>query len=67
MAARDFATRLLEALADTPVVFVQGPRQLGKTTLVQNPSRQESAQLPQQKGHRPGSHRRTITVAAGTV
>jgi uncharacterized protein len=26
---------VLEALADTPVVFVQGPRQSGKTTLVQ--------------------------------
>lgn len=26
----------MQALADTPVVFVQGPRQSGKTTLVQN-------------------------------
>src|SRR5438552_11904534 len=26
-------TRLVEALADTPVVFIHGPRQCGKTTL----------------------------------
>jgi len=28
-------TRLLEALADTPVVLIHGPRQCGKTTLAQ--------------------------------
>jgi uncharacterized protein len=34
---RRHATRnILAALADTPVVFVQGPRQSGKTTLVQS-------------------------------
>ncbi len=36
MKKRAIAPRVLEALADTPVVFVQGPRQVGKTTLVQN-------------------------------
>ncbi|CAN5704952.1 ATP-binding protein [soil metagenome] len=36
MKQRHLAPRVLEALADTPVVFVQGPRQAGKTTLVQN-------------------------------
>lgn len=32
---RGIAGRLREALADTPVVIVQGPRQCGKSTLVQ--------------------------------
>src|SRR5665647_950476 len=32
--ARLIAARLAEALADTPVVLVAGPRQAGKTTLV---------------------------------
>lgn len=36
MKERFIAPQLLAALADTPVVFVQGPRQSGKTTLVQN-------------------------------
>jgi predicted AAA+ superfamily ATPase len=36
MRQRFVAPRVLGALADTPVVFVQGPRQAGKTTLVQN-------------------------------
>ena len=31
--ARGAQTRLEEALADTPVVLVHGPRQCGKTTL----------------------------------
>lgn len=34
MKERHLAPHLLAALADTPVVFVQGPRQCGKTTLV---------------------------------
>jgi predicted AAA+ superfamily ATPase len=32
---RHLAPRLREALADTPAVLIHGPRQLGKTTLVQ--------------------------------
>jgi len=43
MKQRALAVIVMEALADTPVVFVQGPRQAGKTTLVQN---------LQAKGHR---------------
>ncbi len=35
MKRRFLIPRILEALTDTPVVFVQGPRQSGKTTLVQ--------------------------------
>ena len=35
MKSRHLTPLVLEALADTPVVFVQGPRQSGKTTLVQ--------------------------------
>ena len=31
---RGIAPKLLEALADTPVVLLNGPRQSGKTTLV---------------------------------
>jgi predicted AAA+ superfamily ATPase len=31
---RGIARRLQEALADTPVVLLNGPRQCGKTTLV---------------------------------
>ena len=31
---RQIETRLLEALQDTPVVLLAGPRQAGKTTLV---------------------------------
>jgi len=33
---RHVTRRVLAALADTPVVFVQGARQSGKTTLVQS-------------------------------
>jgi hypothetical protein len=33
MFARHLRPRLLEAISDTPVVFIQGPRQCGKTTL----------------------------------
>ena len=36
MKNRFLAPRIMEALSDTPVVFVQGPRQSGKTTLAQN-------------------------------
>lgn len=36
MKQRFLAPRVMAALSDTPVVFVQGPRQSGKTTLVQN-------------------------------
>jgi uncharacterized protein len=36
MKQRFLAPRIMAALSDTPVVFVQGPRQSGKTTLVQN-------------------------------
>lgn len=36
MKNRFLAPGIREALSDTPVVFVQGPRQSGKTTLVQN-------------------------------
>lgn len=36
MKQRFIAPRIMAALSDTPVVFVQGPRQSGKTTLVQN-------------------------------
>ncbi len=35
MIKRYLTTRLLEALADTPVVLLNGPRQSGKSTLVQ--------------------------------
>lgn len=33
---RYLAPRLREALADTPVVLIQGPRQSGKTTLARS-------------------------------
>lgn len=36
MKQRHITPRVLAALADTPVVFLQGPRQSGKTTLVQS-------------------------------
>ena len=36
MNRRRLTPQVLAALADTPVVFVRGPRQAGKTTLVQN-------------------------------
>ena len=36
MYPRYSANNVREALADTPVVFVMGPRQVGKTTLVKN-------------------------------
>lgn len=36
MKHRHITPQVLAALADTPVVFVQGPRQSGKTTLVQS-------------------------------
>lgn len=36
MKQRHLAPLVLDALRDTPVVFVQGPRQAGKTTLVQS-------------------------------
>lgn len=36
MKQRFLAPRVMDALSDTPVVFIQGPRQSGKTTLVQN-------------------------------
>ncbi|MCX8090459.1 MAG: ATP-binding protein [Verrucomicrobiae bacterium] len=36
MKRRHLTPRLLAALADTPVVFLQGPRQAGKSTLVQS-------------------------------
>jgi len=35
MKARRLMPQVMAALADTPVVFVQGPRQAGKTTLVE--------------------------------
>ncbi len=35
MYQRNVMTRITAALADTPVVFINGPRQTGKTTLVQ--------------------------------
>lgn len=41
MIQRHLATRILEALADTPVVFLNGPRQSGKSTLAQTLARQE--------------------------
>jgi predicted AAA+ superfamily ATPase len=34
MKQRFLAPQVMAALSDTPVVFVQGPRQGGKTTLV---------------------------------
>lgn len=34
MSERTIHARLLEALSDTPVVFLRGARQVGKTTLV---------------------------------
>jgi hypothetical protein len=45
MIRRHITQRLLQALADTPAVLVKGPRQTGKSTLVQSaepmkPSRQ---------------------------
>ncbi len=36
MKQRFLAPQVMDALSDTPVVFIQGPRQSGKTTLVQN-------------------------------
>jgi predicted AAA+ superfamily ATPase len=35
MISRHITERILESLADTPVVFLQGARQVGKSTLVQ--------------------------------
>ena len=37
MIRRHITDRLLDALADTPVVLVNGARQTGKSTLVQSP------------------------------
>ncbi len=34
-------TRIAEAMADTPVILVAGPRQAGKTTLVRQIAAQE--------------------------
>ena len=39
MIYRQILQRLLDALADTPVVYLQGPRQSGKSTLVQEIAR----------------------------
>ncbi|RPI69765.1 MAG: AAA family ATPase, partial [Geobacteraceae bacterium] len=38
-------TRIAEAMADTPVVLVAGPRQAGKTTLVRQIAAQEMRYL----------------------
>ena len=38
-------TRIAEAMADTPVVLVAGPRQAGKTTLVRRIAAQEMRYL----------------------
>ncbi len=38
-------TRIAEAMADTPVVLVAGPRQAGKTTLVRQIATQEMRYL----------------------
>lgn len=35
MSRRNLTDRLIEALADTPTVLVNGARQVGKSTLVQ--------------------------------
>lgn len=35
MYSRHLATRILESLSDTPVVFLKGARQTGKSTLAQ--------------------------------
>lgn len=40
MKRRHLTPRLLEALADTPVVFLQGPRQAGKSTLARSLERE---------------------------
>jgi len=39
--SRLIEARIAEALADTPVVLVAGPRQAGKTTLVRQMATQE--------------------------
>jgi predicted AAA+ superfamily ATPase len=36
MIRRYIVPKILEALADTPIIFLRGPRQTGKTTLVQH-------------------------------
>lgn len=43
MIPRHAATRLREALADTPVVYLQGARQTGKSTLAKSLAEQRSA------------------------
>jgi len=42
---RQIKTRLLEALQDTPVVLLAGPRQAGKTTLVKQRSKLQSGKV----------------------
>jgi len=42
---RRLETRIVEAMADTPVVLVAGPRQAGKTTLVRQIAAQEMRYL----------------------
>lgn len=53
MYARGLSDKVTEALADTPVVLVNGARQSGKTTLVQ-----------EVVAYRPGSVYRTLDDAA---
>jgi len=43
--SRLIEARIAEALADTPVVLVAGPRQAGKTTLVRQMATQEMRYL----------------------
>ncbi len=40
--ARAIESKLLEALQDTPVVLLAGPRQAGKTTLVKQVTREKN-------------------------
>ncbi|MCX5847361.1 MAG: AAA family ATPase [Deltaproteobacteria bacterium] len=39
MIARNITSTILEALSDTPIVFLRGARQTGKTTLVKELAR----------------------------
>jgi MoxR-like ATPase len=53
---RHVAPRLVEALADSPVVLIHGPRQCGKTTLAQ--------QVGQRAGYAPFTFDDAVAVAA---
>lgn len=50
MLRRQIVDRLIDALADTPAVLVNGARQTGKSTLVQAPEMSQGRQYLTRKG-----------------